>query len=169
MCPSLQIANAARVVCGRARHHERRENRVCRAMKATTCISHPACYKLKNAKRGGRFWTSQPISCACVNRRLNSLGVLRRVFDPWFCQPSSSCCSALSSVVTSNPRCLCVVLGGGASSLGVTINNTRALELPGVCSVKTPPASQCKCELINHHDNSDVGQICHGKGELLHV
>jgi hypothetical protein len=51
--------------------------------------------------------------------------------------------------VTSNPRCLCVVLGGGASSLGVTINNTHALELPGVCSVKTPPASQCKCELIN--------------------
>jgi hypothetical protein len=42
-----------------------------------------------------------------------------------------------------------VVLGGSASSLGVTINNTRALELPGVCSVKTPPASQCKCELIN--------------------
>ncbi|XP_062189935.1 non-specific lipid transfer protein GPI-anchored 5-like [Phragmites australis] len=59
-------------------------------------------------------------------------------------KPSSSCCSSLSSVVTSNPRCLCMVLGGGASSLGVTINNTRALELPGACNVKTPPASQCK-------------------------
>ncbi|WVZ62079.1 hypothetical protein U9M48_011866 [Paspalum notatum var. saurae] len=58
-------------------------------------------------------------------------------------KPSASCCSALSSVVTSNPRCLCVVLGGGASSLGVTINNTRALQLPAACSVKTPPASRC--------------------------
>ncbi|GJN24662.1 hypothetical protein PR202_gb12416 [Eleusine coracana subsp. coracana] len=59
-------------------------------------------------------------------------------------KPSASCCSSLSSVVTSNPRCLCVVLGGGAASLGVTINSTRALELPGACNVKTPPASQCK-------------------------
>jgi hypothetical protein len=64
-------------------------------------------------------------------------------------KPSSSCCSALSSVATSNPRCLCAVLGGGASSLGITINDTRALELPGACGVKTPPASQCKCELIS--------------------
>ncbi|XP_040382321.1 non-specific lipid transfer protein GPI-anchored 5-like [Oryza brachyantha] len=57
--------------------------------------------------------------------------------------PKPSCCTALSSVVTSKPECLCMVLGGGASSLGVTINNTRALELPAACNVKTPPASQC--------------------------
>uniref|UniRef100_A0A0E0LHP6 Bifunctional inhibitor/plant lipid transfer protein/seed storage helical domain-containing protein n=1 Tax=Oryza punctata TaxID=4537 RepID=A0A0E0LHP6_ORYPU len=57
--------------------------------------------------------------------------------------PKPSCCTALSSVVTSKPACLCAVLGGGASSLGVTINNTRALELPAACNVKTPPASQC--------------------------
>ncbi|XP_066393412.1 non-specific lipid transfer protein GPI-anchored 5-like [Miscanthus floridulus] len=58
--------------------------------------------------------------------------------------PRASCCSALSSVVASNPRCLCTVLGGGASSLGVTVNSTRALELPGACNVKTPPPSECK-------------------------
>ncbi|KAL5198796.1 hypothetical protein ABZP36_002308 [Zizania latifolia] len=58
--------------------------------------------------------------------------------------PKPSCCTALSSVVTSKPECLCKVLGGGASSLGVAINNTRALELPAACNVKTPPASQCK-------------------------
>ncbi|KAG8100572.1 hypothetical protein GUJ93_ZPchr0013g36032 [Zizania palustris] len=57
--------------------------------------------------------------------------------------PKSSCCTALSSVVTSKPECLCNVLGGGASSLGVAINSTRALELPAACNVKTPPASQC--------------------------
>ncbi|KAG8100573.1 hypothetical protein GUJ93_ZPchr0013g35753 [Zizania palustris] len=57
--------------------------------------------------------------------------------------PKSSCCTALSSVVTSKPECLCKVLGGGASSLGVAINSTRALELPAACNVKTPPASQC--------------------------
>ncbi|TVU41672.1 hypothetical protein EJB05_15212, partial [Eragrostis curvula] len=59
-------------------------------------------------------------------------------------KPSSSCCSSLSAVVASNPRCLCMVLGGAASSLGVTINNTLALQLPAACDVKTPPPSQCK-------------------------
>ncbi|KAG8100571.1 hypothetical protein GUJ93_ZPchr0013g37940 [Zizania palustris] len=57
--------------------------------------------------------------------------------------PPPSCCTALSSVVTSKPECLCKVLGGGASSLGIAINNTRALQLPAACNVKTPPASKC--------------------------
>ncbi|XP_072956147.1 non-specific lipid transfer protein GPI-anchored 15-like [Typha angustifolia] len=57
--------------------------------------------------------------------------------------PSSSCCSALASIVKSQPRCLCTVLNGGASSLGVAINQTKALELPGACKVQTPPVSQC--------------------------
>ncbi|XP_010938128.1 non-specific lipid transfer protein GPI-anchored 15 [Elaeis guineensis] len=57
--------------------------------------------------------------------------------------PSSSCCSQLASVVQSEPQCLCTVLNGGASSLGITINQTQALALPGACKVQTPPVSQC--------------------------
>ncbi|TVU41732.1 hypothetical protein EJB05_15277, partial [Eragrostis curvula] len=58
--------------------------------------------------------------------------------------PSSPCCSALASVVQGAPRCLCSVLGGGATAaLGVTVNTTRALELPGKCKIQTPPVSQC--------------------------
>ncbi|KAI6693268.1 hypothetical protein NL676_020978 [Syzygium grande] len=57
--------------------------------------------------------------------------------------PSSSCCSQLASVVQSQPRCLCMVLNGGASSLGVTLNQTLALALPGACNVQTPPVSKC--------------------------
>ncbi|TVU41682.1 hypothetical protein EJB05_15225, partial [Eragrostis curvula] len=58
--------------------------------------------------------------------------------------PTSSCCSALASVVQGAPRCLCAVLGGGATSaLGVTVNTSRALELPRKCKIQTPPVSQC--------------------------
>ncbi|KAL2510706.1 Bifunctional inhibitor/lipid-transfer protein/seed storage 2S albumin superfamily protein [Abeliophyllum distichum] len=57
--------------------------------------------------------------------------------------PSSSCCSQLSSVVQSRPQCLCSLMNGGASSLGITINQTLALALPSVCNVQTPPASRC--------------------------
>ncbi|KAL4376474.1 hypothetical protein GQ457_02G003330 [Hibiscus cannabinus] len=57
--------------------------------------------------------------------------------------PASSCCSQLSSVVQSQPQCLCSVLNGGGSSFGITINQTKALSLPGACNVQTPPASRC--------------------------
>ncbi|KAK1286104.1 hypothetical protein QJS10_CPB20g01573 [Acorus calamus] len=57
--------------------------------------------------------------------------------------PASSCCSQLSSVVQSNPRCLCSLLNGGGSSFGINVNQTLALALPGACNVQTPPVSQC--------------------------
>ncbi|GAB4841609.1 hypothetical protein Ancab_022323 [Ancistrocladus abbreviatus] len=57
--------------------------------------------------------------------------------------PSSSCCSALASVVQNSPQCLCLVLNGGGSALGITVNQTQALQLPGACNVRTPPISQC--------------------------
>ncbi|ESW15266.1 hypothetical protein PHAVU_007G058500 [Phaseolus vulgaris] len=58
--------------------------------------------------------------------------------------PSSGCCSQLTSVVSSQPQCLCEVLNGGASSFGITINQTQALALPTACNVQTPSITQCK-------------------------
>nr|XP_043611608.1 non-specific lipid transfer protein GPI-anchored 5-like [Erigeron canadensis] len=57
--------------------------------------------------------------------------------------PSSGCCSQLASVVRSQPQCLCQVLNGGGSSLGISINETQALALPKACNVQTPPTSRC--------------------------
>uniref|UniRef100_A0ACD5X8K9 Uncharacterized protein n=1 Tax=Avena sativa TaxID=4498 RepID=A0ACD5X8K9_AVESA len=57
-------------------------------------------------------------------------------------EPTKSCCSQLSSVVQSQPQCLCSALGGDSVG-GITINKTRALELPKACDVQTPPASKC--------------------------
>ncbi|KAK3042178.1 hypothetical protein RJ639_001298 [Escallonia herrerae] len=57
--------------------------------------------------------------------------------------PSSSCCSSLASVVQSQPQCLCSALSGGSSALGININQTLALALPGACNVQTPPISKC--------------------------
>ncbi|XP_051177800.1 non-specific lipid transfer protein GPI-anchored 15-like [Lolium perenne] len=56
--------------------------------------------------------------------------------------PTKSCCSQLSSVVQSQPQCLCSALGGDSVG-GMTINKTRALEMPNACNVQTPPASKC--------------------------
>ncbi|KAL8100789.1 non-specific lipid transfer protein GPI-anchored 5-like [Apium graveolens] len=57
--------------------------------------------------------------------------------------PSSSCCSTLSNVVQSQPQCLCSLVNGGAATLGIAVNQTLALTLPGACNVQTPPLSQC--------------------------
>lgn len=57
--------------------------------------------------------------------------------------PTPSCCSALENVVKTQPRCLCTIVNGGGGSLGVNINQTLALGLPGVCKVDTPPSSRC--------------------------
>ncbi|XP_065001203.1 non-specific lipid transfer protein GPI-anchored 5-like [Musa acuminata AAA Group] len=59
--------------------------------------------------------------------------------------PSSSCCSQLSSVVQSEPQCICTLISSGASSassLGITVNQTQALALPSACKVQIP-LSQC--------------------------
>ncbi|GAB4841608.1 hypothetical protein Ancab_022322 [Ancistrocladus abbreviatus] len=58
-------------------------------------------------------------------------------------RPSSSCCSQLASVVNSQPECLCQVINGGGSSLGLSINRTQALKLPSACNVQTPSVSRC--------------------------
>ncbi|KAL8214241.1 hypothetical protein R6Q57_003690 [Mikania cordata] len=63
--------------------------------------------------------------------------------------PSSGCCTQLASVVQSQPQCLCQVLNGGGSSLGLNINQTQALELPNACNVQTPPTSQCNGNDLN--------------------
>ncbi|XWS53960.1 hypothetical protein CRYUN_Cryun10bG0045700 [Craigia yunnanensis] len=57
--------------------------------------------------------------------------------------PSQQCCTQLANVVRSSPQCLCEVLNGGGASLGITINQTQALALPGSCNVQTPPISSC--------------------------
>ncbi|XP_076960016.1 non-specific lipid transfer protein GPI-anchored 15-like [Bidens hawaiensis] len=57
--------------------------------------------------------------------------------------PSSSCCSQLGDVVQSQPQCLCQVLNGAGNTLGISINQTLALTLPGACNVQTPSVSQC--------------------------
>jgi len=70
--------------------------------------------------------------------------------------PSSGCCSQLATVVRSQPQCLCQVLGGGGSTLGININRTQALALPGACNVQTPPTSQCNNG--KYHNNYFIRQ-----------
>ncbi|XVF80816.1 hypothetical protein PTKIN_Ptkin15bG0105600 [Pterospermum kingtungense] len=88
----------------------------------------------------GMLWTGANAQ-SCITA-LTSLAPCLNYITGNSSTPSSACCSQLKSVVQSSPQCLCSALNGGAS-LGIAINQTLALQLPGACRVQTPPVSQC--------------------------
>nr|DAD40278.1 TPA_asm: hypothetical protein HUJ06_014601 [Nelumbo nucifera] len=52
-------------------------------------------------------------------------------------KPQGSCCSGLKTVLKTNPECLCEAFKNSAQ-FGVTLNQTKAVELPAACGVSTP-------------------------------
>ena len=64
--------------------------------------------------------------------------------------PTQGCCTALASVVNTSAACLCQLLTTTNNSLGIPINQTRSLALPGACKITTPPVSQCKSPAGNY-------------------
>ncbi|XVF19530.1 hypothetical protein REPUB_Repub11eG0118800 [Reevesia pubescens] len=59
-------------------------------------------------------------------------------------KPDKPCCPELAGLVKSSPQCLCYLLDKNATaSFGLSIDMNRALNLPTVCHVSTPPASLC--------------------------
>ncbi|OIT26717.1 PREDICTED: non-specific lipid-transfer protein-like protein At2g13820 isoform X1 [Nicotiana attenuata] len=83
--------------------------------------------------------------------------------------PSSGCCTQLSTVVKNNPECLCQVLNGGGSNLGLNINQTQALALPTACKVQTPSVSKCNAGSPNSSPAgtpSSPGTKASGRGSV---
>ncbi|XP_050218778.1 non-specific lipid transfer protein GPI-anchored 5-like [Mercurialis annua] len=88
------------------------------------------------------LWTGATAQFSCTNVLISMSPCLNYITGN-SSTPASQCCAQLSSVVRSSPQCLCEVLSGSGSSLGININQTQALALPGACNVQTPPISSC--------------------------
>ncbi|THG16780.1 hypothetical protein TEA_015968 [Camellia sinensis var. sinensis] len=58
-------------------------------------------------------------------------------------KPDKACCPELAGLVESNPICLCQLLGNTSATIGIQIELNKALNLPTVCAVQTPPISTC--------------------------
>ncbi|KAL0929080.1 hypothetical protein M5K25_001020 [Dendrobium thyrsiflorum] len=56
--------------------------------------------------------------------------------------PDKGCCPSLAGLVDSNPVCLCQLLAS-SNTFGIKIDDTKALMLPTICHVQTPPVSLC--------------------------
>ncbi|CAM8964235.1 unnamed protein product [Rhodiola kirilowii] len=58
-------------------------------------------------------------------------------------EPDKACCPELATLVNTNPICLCQLLTKKGNSLGIPIDMTRALALPGACKVEVPDPRLC--------------------------
>ncbi|CAL4929533.1 unnamed protein product [Urochloa decumbens] len=82
-------------------------------------------------------------SADCTDALLSLAGCLSYVQEgSTVTTPDPSCCSGLKDVVRNEVACLCQVFQGG-QNLGISLNMTKALQLPAACKVKTPPVSKC--------------------------
>ncbi|CAL4921240.1 unnamed protein product [Urochloa decumbens] len=82
-------------------------------------------------------------SADCTDALLSLAGCLSYVQEgSTVTTPDPSCCSGLKDVVRNEVACLCQVFQGG-QNLGISLNMTKALQLPAACKVKTPPVSRC--------------------------
>lgn len=57
-------------------------------------------------------------------------------------EPLPSCCTAVSTVVKTNPLCLCASIND-AINIGFALNMTAAIILPHVCSIEIPLEAHC--------------------------
>ncbi|XP_052156117.1 non-specific lipid transfer protein GPI-anchored 12-like [Oryza glaberrima] len=81
---------------------------------------------------------------ACLTALLNMSDCLTYVQNGSRARrPDKPCCPELAGLVESNPVCLCKLLSGAGDSYGIAVDYSRALALPAICRVSTPPVSTC--------------------------
>ncbi|KAJ8749959.1 hypothetical protein K2173_013874 [Erythroxylum novogranatense] len=87
---------------------------------------------------------SGPTSNYCITPLSNMTGCLSFAEEGSHLKlPDKDCCPELAGLLDSNPICLCQLLSGGLKSFGISIDLARALKLPSLCRVSTPPVSMC--------------------------
>ncbi|KAL5706420.1 hypothetical protein ACHQM5_024590 [Ranunculus cassubicifolius] len=57
----------------------------------------------------------------------------------YYCQTRGWCCSGLKTVLKTAPECHCENSG----QLGISLNISKALNIPAACGIKSPPMSNC--------------------------
>ncbi|KAL3325336.1 hypothetical protein AABB24_039101, partial [Solanum stoloniferum] len=79
----------------------------------------------------------------CMTVLLNMSSCLTYVEqDSKLTKPDKECCPSFAGLLDSNPICLCQLLGN-PDKIGIQIDVNKALKLPNICKLETPPVSAC--------------------------
>ena len=68
-------------------------------------------------------------------------------------KPEKACCGEFAGLVDSNPLCLCQLLANPEFA-GIKLDLDKALQLPSLCAVSTPPVSTCSGNCLNYYINT---------------
>ncbi|KAL5703914.1 hypothetical protein ACHQM5_022407 [Ranunculus cassubicifolius] len=71
-------------------------------------------------------------------------------------KPEGGCCSGLKTVLKTAPECLCETFKN-SGQLGISLNMTKALNIPAACGIKSPPMSNCGISLASPPGASPPG------------
>ncbi|XXG76449.1 hypothetical protein AAC387_Pa08g0796 [Persea americana] len=84
---------------------------------------------------------------SCINQLAPCLNYLNLTSG----RPSNDCCDPLTSVIKSNPKCLCSLISSNTASSG--INVTQAMLLPSKCGVNVNSGI---CSVSSKHFHSSL-------------
>ncbi|KAG0503570.1 hypothetical protein HPP92_003642 [Vanilla planifolia] len=89
---------------------------------------------------------SSSLSVDCTSTLLKLSGCLPYVEEgSTMTKPDDSCCSPLKKVVNQRASCLCEAFRS-SSNMGISLNITKARDLPSACGVDTALVSNCMLE-----------------------
>ncbi|KAK7401111.1 hypothetical protein VNO78_12425 [Psophocarpus tetragonolobus] len=113
------------------------------AVISTLVLTLSCCAMSASSPMSGPAMAPAPESNECFMALTNMSACLTYVITGSnLTQPEKGCCPELAGLVESNPICLCQLLGN-SESIGIQIDMNKALKLPSVCEVSTPPVSAC--------------------------
>ncbi|CAA7045341.1 unnamed protein product [Microthlaspi erraticum] len=126
-------------------------------------MTHALCLVLLTASMAMISTVSSQSSSSCTDILISMAPCLDFITGN-SSSPSQQCCNQLANVIKSSPECLCEVLKGGGSQLGISVNETQALALPRACNVQTPPVSRCNDGSSVHSPAGSSNTSEHGNG-----
>ncbi|KAL3828653.1 hypothetical protein ACJIZ3_017455 [Penstemon smallii] len=105
--------------------------------------SPPAPTPLNPSPAPGPFTPAPSPAVDCFTYLVNLSDCLTFVEnDSNLTKPDPGCCPELANLVDTKPICLCDLIGK-SGQVGISVDVSRALRLPSVCNVTTPPVSLC--------------------------
>ncbi|XP_061354590.1 non-specific lipid transfer protein GPI-anchored 12-like [Gastrolobium bilobum] len=120
-------------------------NTSCRVVAIVSLVLVLACYGVsaQSTPAPETATAPSPAGIDCLTVLANMSDCLTFVEDGSnLTKPDKGCCPEFAGLVGSNPICLCHLLAK-PDSIGIKIDINKALKLPSVCRVTTPPVSTC--------------------------
>nr|CAD1844590.1 unnamed protein product [Ananas comosus var. bracteatus] len=113
---------------------------------------------------GAQISVSGAQDSACLNQLVPCLQYINSKQTP-----SSSCCSPLKSLITSDPQCLCSMLTSNSATQQAGVNVTQALLLPARCGERVNAGLCTSSQKKRNAVSSSAGELIFANAAMVAV